>query len=243
MTPEETMSLMVDAYDSARRFDHIPYRSRQRLIRGKARSSSGMSEDIVAAFVADCDRTIDCIQVAKDITPLLPSDAPHRRFEGDIVVIRKDQIDAIIDVKTDSGHYRRALGRLAEDHAETARRCAGHYCTITDNQPGSATPIRYRLADDLTYDIVLMSGENTTASLLARGREEVAPFAERSQLFVLSSGAHPNNYEFSPSETMQQMHIHHEEFHLLKKRVRRPRFRLGRFRPAIPLRDALSEQS
>ena len=134
------------------------------------------------------------------------------------MIIRSGVVDHLIDVKTDIGWARDKLPEKAQTHFNDVRRARGATCGLRDSAE-RATALTYPVSKTLTYDIVIISATNVAEDQLSLGVKEARSIDSSVDVFVLSTGQHPNSYNFSREETLKHINVDHAEFSRLKERL------------------------
>ncbi len=216
------MADIIRAYRAARRIAPKNKKAAAKIKRGRSRSISSEAEDLLAFYLVENCRCIDRIRIDQAVSLPKEGDEPRNpTFYPDIMIVRDNRIDAMIDVKTDIGWARGKLPDVARKHFRTAMRAQGRPCVLTDGEDKSRESFTF--AEDVTYDIVLISAKNLGSKSL--GSDPLKGFAQRAttELFVLSSGEHPNAYRGSVDEVVRDITVHEDAFAALTSRVCRPR--------------------
>ena len=204
MTPEEYFRKIIELYHQSR----DPKYYNPNIKRGRSSSISSALEDLTALFIA-LNNPKQCLYY---------TDQPMK-FEGsttkypDIVIQNKDgKIQNLIDVKTDIGWNRDGMYSFCEEWEERIESIKG---TETSFKQGKDKSIMHGLfSKNLKYHILVISKVNS-GKKIESDHKQVKNKLKNVYLYLLSDGVHPNNYEYSLSDTIENIAINGDEFERL----------------------------
>ncbi len=204
MSPEEYFRKIIELYHQSR----DPKYYNPNIKRGRSSSISSELEDLTALFIA-LNNPNQCLYF---------TDQPMK-FEGsttkypDIVIQNNDgAIENLIDVKTDIGWNRDGMYSFCE---EWEKRIESIKETETSFKQGKDKSIKYGVfSKNLKYHVMVVSKINS-GNKIENDYRKVKGELNNVCLYVLSDGVHPNNYEYSLSETIKNITIHSDEFERL----------------------------
>ena len=210
MTPEEFLLKVIRLYQDAR----IPLYVDAKIRRGRSHSISSAAEDLFASYLLIGDPTIDFILVDQ---PVHVSDT-KTTFYPDITIIRKGQITAFLDLKMDLGWKRRGLVELCRKDQALMQAIRGSDCIFKDGETKERKT--YPISKSAVYDIVVVSGENIAQKLLDDQLAEAGQYAKDVMIHILTTNEHPNTYGYTPEALAEKIHIQHDAFARISKRVK-----------------------
>lgn len=201
MTPEEYFRKIIELYHHSRE----PKYYNPNIKRGRSSSISSELEDLTALFIA-LNNPNKCLYF---------TDQPMT-FEGsttkypDIVIQNQSgAIKNLIDVKTDIGWNRDGMYSFCKEWEKRIESIKG---TKTTFKQGIDKTIHHGVfSKRLKYHIIVVSKKNS-GNKIESVHEKVKKELKNIRLYTLSEGVHPNNYKYSPSETMEKIQIHENEF-------------------------------
>ena len=204
MTPEEYFRKIIELYHQSR----DPKYYNPNIKRGRSSSISSALEDLTALFIA-LNNPNQCLYF---------TDQPIK-FEGsttkypDIVIQNKNgKIQNLIDVKTDIGWNRDGMYSFCE---EWEKRIESIKDTETSFRQGkNKSIIQGKFSKRLKYHVLVVSKVNS-GKKIESDYKQVKNTLKNVSLYLLSHGVHPNNYEYSLSETIENIAINNEEFERL----------------------------
>lgn len=204
MSPEEYFRKIIELY----RHSRDPKFYNPNIKRGRSSSISSELEDLTALFIA-LNNPNQCRYF---------TDQPMK-FEGnttkypDIVIQNSDgKIENLIDVKTDIGWNRDGLFSFCEEWENRMDSIKG---TETSFKQGTNKSIIHgNFSTEIKYHVVIISKENS-GTKIETDYVRVKDNFNNVSLYILSEGLHPNNYDLPPSEMMEKIKIHHDEFERL----------------------------
>jgi hypothetical protein len=216
MEPSVLMQNIIEAYERARH----PLPCNNKLRRGRSHSVSSITEDLFANFLISNDSSIDMVRIDQPITLSGIDQVTNKRKKQiypDLVVIRDNRIDALVDIKMDLGWNRDGLSILCKKHCDTIIASRGSNCHLKEGL--DKTPLTLRFSEKLSYSIVIISGTNIPRHKFEFQLRECEKFVAAVEVFVLSDCAHPNTYSDLPGEILQKMEINLLTFERLKKKL------------------------
>lgn len=209
MKPEEFILHIIKLYQNAR----IPRYVDQKIRRGRSHAISSLAEDLFASYLIASDSSVDLILVDQ------PVHIPELKvkFYPDITVIRKGKITAFLDLKMDLGWKRDGLIDLCLKDQKLIRSIRNLECSYKDGL--TKDRMSYPIADTAVYDIVIISGENISKSLLKEQLEAVIPHRTDVAVHVLTTNEHPNTYGLNPDMLLEKLEINDSAFIDISKRI------------------------
>lgn len=209
MSPKDLILKIVKAYQDAR----IPQQVDARIRRGRSHSISSVTEDLFAHFLISNDSTIDVVYVDQ---PIYFKNA-EKQIYPDIVIVRKNSIAGFIDIKMDLGWNRNGLFELCKKHYEMIKKIKGVECHLRDGETKQLRNLR--VAENVSYNVVIISRTNINAALLESQLEQVRSFSPNLDVFVLCDKGHPNSYGIEPEKLVEELGINDKEFERLKTKL------------------------
>lgn len=205
MSPEEYFIQLIDLYQAARN----PKFCNPKILRGRSKSVSSDMEDLTALFlVLNLNRHA-----------MLYTDQPvkflgHRQPKYPDILIHESNgdINHLVDTKTDMGWNRNGVFAFCKE-----------WDALIDSIKGSETEfktgkdkqvLKGRFSSNLKYHVVVASEINSGHQIL-KDYERVKNELQNVNLYFLSTGCHPNSYQFSPQEILTNIEINHSDFERL----------------------------
>lgn len=210
MKPENFIKKVIIAYQKAR----LSSIKNKKIRRGRSHTISSVLEDLFAEYLISNDSTIDTLYVDQPIS------AAGKAFYPDISVEKGGELIAFFDLKADLGWNRVGLPKLAKEHTETIHSANDKEASLWE-KIDSKTKIRkkVKIAKNVTYSIVVLSGENINNTKLKEQLKTIKQYAPRVEAFILTAGEHPNEYGMSPSEVLKKISIIDTSFDSLLKKL------------------------
>lgn len=213
MTPQDFLLNIIQEYRAAR----LASADLPTIRRGRSHSISSKAEDYLAEYLIQTDPSLELVYIDQPITlPAHLAGTPKavQRYP-DLVLVRNNTIETLIDLKMDLGWARTKMSEFCEKHAETLSYFAGHIGRLRDGQTKETH--NFEFSRNLRYVIAVISGQNINQKQLQQQLEEVRKFEPRVTVLILTNGKHPNSYELDPHETLAQIEIQLEAFQALKE--------------------------
>lgn len=211
MTPKELIINIAQLYRDAR----IPHIIDKKISRGRSHSVSSLTEDLFAHFLISNDKTIDKILVDQSIS--FPEES-IKTIYPDITIIKQGIATNFIDLKMDMGWNRDGLLKVANKHFESVKSMQGHTGRYYDGI--SKEKFEFKVGQDASYDIVIISDTNINAAKLSEQLNQCQSLTPITEAFVLYSGGHPNTYEFSPEELGENLTVNQSNFDKLLTKIK-----------------------
>ncbi len=207
MTPKLFMRKVIELYRKAR----IPHFFHPKIKRGKSRSISGLSEDLLAFFlsvnlIGDYDFFVD-----QQIT----LEGESNSIRPDVILCKDKKIDNIIDVKTDLGWKRDKFGDFCiELNEKVQERKSKKVSVRLLKETGlESEKTEIETTKNLSYHIVIISDRNISEDQLKRNLEKINDAKlENIDVYILSSKIHPNHYGMTVDKVLDAMVINNTEF-------------------------------
>lgn len=207
MEPLEFIRKIIELYREARkpRFYHHSVK------RGVSRSISGLTEDLLSYFLAvnlteDYDFFTDQnITFSEGIKTIRP----------DTVIVQNEVIKHIIDIKMDFGWKREGITEFCRMKNEIIKKIKGKSGKVQILNPDGITKEKkiFILSNQLIYHIILISRENISKEKLDKHLQNIKNLKlENIEIYILTSGIHPNIYEKSLEDVLNSIKIHKAEF-------------------------------
>lgn len=208
MNEKDLIYKIITLYRTARK-SKFP---NKKIKRGRSHSVASSIEDLFARFL-----------VNKVKPGLIYVDQPIS-VEGfktqnypDISIIHNNIITAFCDLKMDMGWNRAGLFSLCKEQNKWIGGVRGEKCKIRDGV--TKTDSFYRIGARATYNIVLISNQNINQTLLNKQIENSKRFNPKVEVFVLTSGEHPNAYGISIENLMKKIVINKNDSKRLVKKL------------------------
>ena len=212
MTPQDFMLSIIEEYRAAR----LTSAELPNIRRGRSHSISSKAEDFLSEYLVRADATLELVYVDQPISlpaHLAGTSKAIQRYP-DLVLVRNNTVETLIDLKMDLGWARTKMSEFCEKHTDTLNFFAGKTGRLKDGQTKEAH--NFEFSTNLRYVIVVISGQNINQKSLQQQLEIVKKFEPRVTVLILSNGKHPNSYESDPLGTLSQMNIQLEAFRALK---------------------------
>jgi hypothetical protein len=217
MRPKRFMFEVVELYRKAKH----PLFPSNRIHRGRKRTISGVSEDLLAAFLDSHLKVYDEILVDQ---PISFPDSKTTNYL-DIALLRRSTLAHVVDVKTDLGHQRKKKDalRFYNDESDFIKRIRGKEGWITRGNERR----RIKVARSCLYHLVIISGRNITERELAQWLEigtarKYAPYVSTYVLSGLSLNSfHPNQLVDASSNDLSLLDIRSNTFLDLLRNLKR----------------------
>ena len=184
----------------------------KKIKRGRSHSIASSVEDLFARFLMN-----------KAKPGLIYVDQPIS-IEGfktqnypDISIVHNNIITAFCDLKIDMGWNRTGLFSLCKKQNKWIGNVVGKKCKIRDGV--TKTDSFYHTSGGATYNIVLISSQNINQALLNKQIQNSKRFNPKVEVFILTSGEHPNTYGISIKNLMKKILINKSEFKRLFEKL------------------------
>lgn len=203
MSPEEYFRKLIELYFSARE----PKYYNPNIYRGRSTSVSSELEDLTALFIA-LNNPNNCNYF---------TDQPIK-FEGsttkypDIVIQNDDKLGVIsnlVDTKADTGWNRDGMLNFCQEWEKRIEAVKGKQTSFSNGK--TKKNHNGEFSTNLHYHVVVASEINSGKKIL-EDYNIIQEQCKNVSLYILSTGVHPNNYEFSQSEILNKMIIRYKEF-------------------------------
>jgi len=191
-----------------------------KIQRGRSHSISSIAEDLFAFFLTQRIPTIEKILIDQPITiptTKLPNKSSFQIYP-DLAIIKEGQVSNLLDLKTDLGWNRDGLVDKAKKHLRTVELAKGHTAKFRDGKTQEKQVIQF--SDKLKHSIVIISGENINRKKLQSQILEVKAISKLIDIFVLSSGVHPNEYWRLCPTYQSNLKIHYDEIEALEDLIK-----------------------
>jgi len=193
MTQKEFIEAIIAIYKKAR---HVALPAGlltpDKIRRGRNHSVSGLMEDLVAYFLLRNFPTIDKITIDQPLTIRHPG-KKTRVIYPDLLLIQKDVIKAVLDIKTDIGRNRKELVNIVVKSSQTIEELRGKVLSYNDG----ITKQSFEVTGDahLQGFIVVISKLNINSLLVEKHIAEIEARKQlmHSRLYFLTDGIHPNH--------------------------------------------------
>jgi len=210
MSPEEYFRKLIELYFFARE----PKYYNPNIFRGRSSSISSELEDLTALFIAlnnpnSCNYFTDQPIKLEGTTTKYP----------DIVVQNNDisgTIENLVDTKADTGWNREGMLNFCEEWEKTIEAAKGKATTFSNGKTKKTH--KGIFSNNLHYHVVVATEVNSGKKIL-EDYEKIKKQCKNVSLYILSSGIHPNNYEFSQNEILDKLVIKHIEFDRLMSHI------------------------
>ncbi len=205
MTNQNFIDNIVKLYSEAR-YSKFP---EGKIHRGRSHSISSSTEDLFAKYLVGkvsvdkifVDQPITIREIKKTIYP-------------DVTLEYKAEIIAFFDIKMDLGWNRDGLYDLCLNQYNLLNKIRGKNCKIRDGITKEDS--EHVISNNISMNIVLISDQNINNKKLSTQIEKIKRLAPAVDVFVLTSGVHPNEYR----KNNKTMEIKNEEFDLLVNKVK-----------------------
>ena len=202
MTPEAFIGKVIELYQLAR----IPQYFHPKVRRGRSHPIPGKVEDLVAAFlgfnlISDCDIYVD--------QPLRLTNL-KKTIYPDIALIKRDQLEQIVDVKMDLGWNRYGLGEFCREKSSLVKQLRKSSGTLTDGITKEKR--NFQVAPNCRYHILIISGENISDSQLESSLKMAKQYEPETFTYLLSQGVSPNQYGITSEQLLGDLKIFDDSF-------------------------------
>lgn len=201
MTPAEYFRKLIELYFNARE----PKYYNPNIFRGRSTSISSELEDLTALFIAlnnpnPCNYFTD--------QPLKFSNAKTKY--PDIVIQHENEvIYDLVDMKADTGWNRDGMLKFCKEWEQYIESVQGKETQFVNGKTKNKHTGKF--SDNLKYHVVVATEVNSGKKIL-EDYESVKKQCKNVELYILSKGIHPNNYDLSPDEVLKKIIINNSEF-------------------------------
>lgn len=195
MTQEDFIKFIIDAYDNARNLSSPVLNGRTNIQRCRIHSVSSIAEDILSAFAYDI---LPKYKIFVDCPLTIKTENENHTYYPDIVITKKInnnlfEIIYLIDIKMDTGWFRNMIDKKAIEHSNRADDFTNAQ-SITYNDRNTNRKITFRTANNLHYDIVVITAANGPTNY-ANIVNIANSTNSNCKIWTLTDGPHPNTYE------------------------------------------------
>jgi hypothetical protein len=210
MTPEDFVVALVKAYRKSRE----PIRPHEKLRRGESRSIASETEDLLAFYLVSQVPSIERIFINQPLTT-----KTGQRIKPDLVICRRSQISAFLDVKMDLGYKRDNFDTtLLQIDARMAGLRGQVFSIRADGR--DPEPIALSLGQNAKYSLVIISDRNVSPAVFKRFEECALPFSNIG-FYVLTRRCHPNEQHWAKETIMSRIEICHQAFKDLEHEIQK----------------------
>ena len=213
MTHRQFLLQVIELYHKARK----PIFHNSKIKRGRSNSIASAVEDLFAKFLIDKIRC-DAIYIDQPISVV----GFKSQIYPDLVIVRKNKIIALCDIKMDLGFKRNEFYNFCKKQAKLLNKYRGSKCKIKIRN-GLMKEDKYLTIDKkATLNIVIVSNRNINQTILEKHIKDVKNLGSNSgiEVFVLFQG-HPNESGYTIGELMKRIKINLLEFSRLIKKLNR----------------------
>lgn len=214
MNEESFVHRIVDAYQKARRLT-VPD---ARIARGVSRSISGIAEDLFARYLSAKFQDGDLkFYVDQNFTfdneenNYFGNNKKKVAFRPDIAIMKNKVVVAVFDLKMDLGWMRKLTGadvKRFDGFIEGVRKtCKAHLTHSYDKKPN----LEVRFSKKLVRQFVVVSDLNMSTNRLERNVEFFNQM-KFNRFCFLTTGVHPNTYDFGPKKRKEEVGINMQAF-------------------------------
>jgi len=188
MSPEDFMRSVIELYHEAR----VSTFPEDNIIRGRSSAISSKLEDLLARFIAR--------NIKKDFTFYLDqcmTFSATKRYPDIVLQAKNGDIPHLLDVKADIGWKRSKIVDFCKEWDTRISKIKG---TKTNFKLGTTKEERSgQFTNSLVYHVVIITAINGGKNL-SENVNKVNNDLEHVRLYVLSTGAHPNEYMSPPDK-------------------------------------------
>jgi hypothetical protein len=199
---------IVELYHEAR----IPLFKDRKISRGRSRSISSAAEDLFAKFLIS-NTKVDKIYIDQPIK----TEGFKKQICPDLAIIKNNKITHLIDLKMDLGWKRDGLLDFCNKWQSIINDFKGTGLKLRDGE--SKKDFFYKYRKTLTYNIVIVSAKNISNKKLMSQITESKKNNKDVNVYVLSKGAHPNEYGYTVKEVMNEIIINDKGIKKLLKSI------------------------
>ncbi len=201
-TEKELIKHIVKIYREARRVKF----SNNKIFRGRSHSISSIIEDLFAYYLT---QNVKCDQIYID-QPLKIEGIKGRNIYPDLVIVRNNEIVALLDLKMDLGWKRRELFNLSKRYSDLIKNIRGKKVSLRIGETKERRD--FKASDKISYDIVIMSDTNINRGLLEKQLGQIKKLKPKIDVFILTKDKHPNSYNLSTQSLLSQIIINKADF-------------------------------
>jgi hypothetical protein len=120
------------------------------------------------------------------------------------------------------GWDRKGLGPLCRRHYQWLHKARGKIAILNEKKGAAKTRRFYKVSGRATYSVVILHEHNINAELL---KSEISAVKRQSgrdlDVFILTRGGHPNEYNISARELRKTIRLRHDDLIALVNRLNR----------------------
>lgn len=208
MTSKEFLNKTIRLYHKARNsaFPHI------KIFRGRSHSISSDSEDLFALFLSD---KIDCNAIYVD-QPISVKGFSYQIYP-DITLVCKGQITAFCDLKMDLGWKRDKLADFCTEQFQLMKKVRGKECKIRNGITKQDSQLK--ISKNASMNIVIITDQNIQPLRLKAHLEKAGKLKPAVEVFILTSGEHPNTYGLNRRVLKRKIKINEDQFESLLSKL------------------------
>jgi hypothetical protein len=211
MTDREFIEKIITLYRNARQTT-FPV---DNIKRGKSHSISSQVEDLFAFYISELvDNNIE-ILIDQPISFNLFGKS--KTIYADIAMIKDNVVYQVWDLKTDLGWKRDSFVQFCKDKILLVKGASGQILKLKDGEFKTERILKF--SDNLTFNIVVVSGKNISTAKGERNIVETKNL-ENVGVYFLTNNIHPNSYEFEINELLNRMNFNTNDFEAMKNRIR-----------------------
>lgn len=199
MTRLEFIESIIRNYEQAR----VPTIPHTRIQRGRSRSISSITEDILAFFIAHHIDNIS-IKVNQSLTH------PNFNIMPDLSIIKHGKLTRLIEIKQDFG-WCRNLHEFTEKFDDEIFKLIEVKKVTATNKFNRNNDEELDVSEDLSRCFVLISDRNISKKQLEHNKKQFSK-CSRNKLLFLTTGCHPNSYKLDHATKIKTIRINHEAF-------------------------------
>ncbi len=191
----------------------IPLRKHPKVRRSESRSIASEVEDLLAFYLASRLPSLDQVFINQALIM-----AGQPRFKPDLVLCRRSQIGALLDVKIDLGWKRDQFESTLRDTDARMKQLRGKVCSFLVKDGAESERMRLPVFRSAKYFFVVLSDRNITSALCG-SFEKCALALRNTKLFVLTRGFHPNQPRFSKDAILARIKICQDAFEQMEQEI------------------------
>lgn len=203
MTKEEFFERIIDFYQESRKVSV----EASNIHRGRSASISSKLEDLTAAFINEAIPRNCVFYTDQPITLNGTTRYP------DILIQESDgTLSHLVDVKTDLGWKRNKMFEYSEKWDKIIENSKGQHVNFKSGI--DKKNLTGRISEKLKLHVVIASLKNS-GSQLKSDYENIKASYSNIEIYILSQGIHPNDYNHSKNELLQKIEIRDSDFSAL----------------------------
>jgi hypothetical protein len=214
MKDEKLIREIIFLYLKAR----TPIYPHKRIFRGESRSISSEVEDLFAKYLIEVLPQDTELFINQTITT--GTKVQRLRVQPDIVVVRRDKIKAILDLKMDLGYKRDEFPKYWDKRDALIPKMRGKIFSLFQKNGNNKSQQYLEFYDKAKLFFILISDKNINPSQLSEVRKRQGK-KKYSEPYILTHKIHPNTYDKSINELIRIIDIDNKSFKKLNKELQK----------------------